>query len=685
MGETFLRNFVVRAAAVALLSSTVLAGAALAADAPLSAPRFGTWGVDTSGGDHAVKPGDDFFRYANGKAVDAMVIPPDQARWGSFNTLRDLSLARQRAILEEAAAHPTDAEQAKLGAYYKAFMDTARIEALGRKPLDADLAKVRAATTRADFARLMGRSVIDGTASIYGFGISPDAKDPNHYAVSLGQGGLGLPDRDYYLDAKYADKKAAYQSYVAKMLTLAGWPEPEARAADILAFETRLAQAHWSRIESRNRDKTYNPMTLADLKAAAPGFDWDGFFAAAELPNLPRVVVAQNTAVPKIAAVFNETPIATLQAWEAFNLADRNAGVLPDRFVQARFDFRAKTLSGVPELEPRWKRAVGFIDGAMGEALGKIYVARYFPPESRAKMQDLVENLRAAYRQRITNLPWMSPATKQQALEKLAAFNPKIGYPSKWRDYSALQVLPTDLYGDVKRTRAFEWDYRRNRLNQPVDRTEWGMTPATVNAYYNPTLNEVVFPAAILQPPFFDPQADPAVNYGAIGAVIGHEMSHGFDDQGRKSDGKGVLRDWWTAEDAAKFQAQTTRLGAQYDAFEVAPGFHVQGKLTMGENIGDLGGILAALDAYHLSLGGKPAPVIDGLTGDQRFFLAFAQVWRSKSREEALKQQVATDAHSPERFRVNGTVRNVDAWYAAFDVKPGDALYVPPEERVRIW
>jgi putative endopeptidase len=667
-----------RWAYVAVLAG-VLPGLA-AYSATLSAPRFGTWGLELSGRDADVAPGDDFFRYANGTYLAKTEIPSDRVRFGVFDALRVLSEARVHEILEEAAR----VEDSKIGAYYKAYMDETRIEQVGIAPLAADLARVRAVATHQDMAALMGDRR-DFGGSVFNVGIGPDAKNPEKYAVSMGSGGFMLPDRDYYLKDSFAPIKAKYQAYVAQMLELASWPEAKVRAAEIVAFETRMAEASWTRAEGRNRDKTYNPMRPSELTDYAKGFDFPRFFAAADLGDAARVIVGDNTAFTPKAAIFAETPLEVLKAWHAFSMIDSAAMLLPQRFVQARFEFRDKTLGGQPEPEPRWKRAVAATNGVLGEAVGEIYVQRYFPPESKRAMQDLVDNLRAAFAVRLDRLDWMGPETKKRAHEKLASFNVKIGYPETWRDYSALTVDPADLYGNGMRAVAFYWDRDLARLNGPVDRLEWGMTPQTVNAYYNSSLNEIVFPAAILQPPFFDPAADPAVNYGAIGGVIGHEISHGFDDQGRKSDAQGRLNDWWTPEDAQQFDARAARLGAQYSAMELLPGERINGQLTMGENIGDLGGLNIALEAYRISLKGKPAPVLDGVTGDQRVFLAWAQVWRSKSREEALRQQLYTDPHSPAEARVNGVVRNIDAWYDAFGVKPGHKLYVAPADRVRIW
>ncbi|WP_374470874.1 M13 family metallopeptidase [Phenylobacterium sp.] len=669
-----------------LLFDTPAASAGSTDAASLASPKYGTWGFDLGGMDRSVKPGDDFFKFANGNWDRTTEIPSDRVRWGNFNKLRDLSDNRMHAILEEARAGKLqDPDAAKIAAGYASFMDEALAEKLDAKPIQPELAQIRAVKTKADFTTLMGKATTTGFTTLLPVFVSIDAKAPTRYAVMAGTGGLGLPDRDYYLQAGFAEKKAKYQAYVAQMLTLAGWEKPAENAKAIVDFETRIAEASWSRIERRDRDKTYNPATPAELAALTPGFDWNRYLAASELPKVDRVIVTTNTAFPKIAKIYEETPIETLKAWQAFHVTDGAAPYLSDRFVQAHFLFRSKELQGQPELQARWKRAATFMNDAIGESVGRVYVARYFTPDAKAKMDDLVKNIRVAMHDRIQKLEWMGPETKARALEKLAKFTVKIGYPEEWRDYGRLELKADDLYGNALRAGAYDWRRRVARLDQPVDKREWGMTPQTVNAYYNFANNEIVFPAAILQPPFFDPGADPAINYGGIGGVIGHEISHGFDDQGRKSDGDGVLRDWWTAEDNAKFKAQADRLGAQYSAFEPLPGAKVQGGLTMGENIGDLGGLSLGLDAYHASLKGKPAPVIEGLTGDQRVFLGWAQVWREKIRDEALRQQVVTDPHSPAYYRVNGTIRNIPGWYSAWDVKPGDKLYVAPADRVRIW
>jgi putative endopeptidase len=656
------------------------------ATAPLASPKYGTWGFDSSGMDRSAKPGDDFFRYANGAWSDRTQIPSDRTRFGNFDALSILSEARVHAVLDEAAAGKlADKDAAKVGAAYGSFMNEALANKLDARPIASELAQIQKVKTKDEFTALMGKSNTTGFSSIMGVGITIDAKAPTKYTVVAGTGGLGLPDRDYYLQASFAEKKAKYQAYVQQLLTMIKWKEPAASAKAVVEFETQLAEASWTRAQRRDRDKTYNPMTVAELNAATPGFDWNKYLAQTELPKVEKIIVTTNTAFPKFAKVYADTPLDTLKAWQAFHVADGAAPYLSKRFVDAHFNFRSKELSGQPEQRPRWKRGVAFTNTVVGESVGRVYVARYFPPEAKAKMDDLVVNIRTAMKSRIERLDWMGPETKARALEKLSKFTVKIGYPTEWRDYGKLTVRKDDIYGNLLRSAAYEWRHDVARLNGPVDKKEWGMTPQTVNAYYNFANNEIVFPAAILQAPFFDPDADPAINYGGIGGVIGHEISHGFDDQGRKSDGDGVLRDWWTAEDNTKFRTQADRLGAQYSSFEPLPGVKVNGALTMGENIGDMGGLSLGLDAYRTSLQGRPAPVIDGLTGDQRVFLGWAQVWRQKQRDDALRQQVVSDPHSPALYRVNGTIRNLDAWYTAFDIQPANKLFVAPEQRVRIW
>jgi putative endopeptidase len=660
--------------------------AAEAGGATVEATRYGSWGFDTAGMDRSVKPGDDFYTFVNGTWLKNTTIPADRSSYGTFAALRDLSEARLRKLVESyRLGAPGD--EGKAAALYLGFMDEAAAERADAIPLLARLVPVYQAKSKDDMARLMGRALGGFGSSFFGPGVSDDAKRPDVYALYLRQSGLGLGDREFYVDPKFKPQRDRYLLYVEQMLEMAGWPDPANAARDVVAMETRIAQAHWTRAESRDRDKTYNLMTRADLEAQAPDFPWATFLEAAGVSRAERAIVAQNTAFPKVARIFAETDLPTLKAWQAFHTADEMSPLLSKRFADANFEFRSKFLNGQPEQRERWKRGVTFTEKAIGEAIGRDYVRLYFPPDSKAKMDALVANLRTALGSRIQGLQWMGAATKAEALKKLEGFNVKIGYPSKWRDYSGLEVVPGDLVGNAERAARFEWDFRRNRIDQPVDETEWGMTPQTVNAYYNSVKNEIVFPAAILQPPFFDPQADPAVNYGGIGGVIGHEITHGFDDQGRKSDYAGVLRDWWTPDDAAKFEVQAAKLGAQYEAYDFPnlPGVHINGRASMGENIGDLGGITLGLEAYRTALGGKPAPVIDGFTGDQRVFLGWAQVWRTLFRDEALRQQLVGDSHSPGMIRAIAPLRNLDAWYEAFGVKPGDKQYLAPEDRVRIW
>ncbi|MRL69191.1 M13 family metallopeptidase [Brevundimonas sp. SPF441] len=646
---------------------------------------FGAWGFDLAGRDTSVKPGDDFNEYANGTYLRTTEIPADKSRFGPFDVLYENAQSQLKSIIETSAANPANENARKVGALYASFMDEAKIEQLGATPLAADLAAVKAVTDHAGMARLMGESHSGFGGSLFGIDVFEDLKNPNLNSAYLGQGSLGLPDRDYYLKADFAAQREAYLAYLTTTLTAIGWADPAKTAADILAFETKVADKQWTTVERRQIDKLYNPAKASDLATLAPGFDWAGFLAGAQVSDVDTLVLMENTAIPAIAQVFADTPIETLKAWQAFNVVDQASPYLSKAFVDARFDFRGKTLRGQPENRPRWNRGVALVDGQLGEVLAQEYVRLHFPASSKAQMEALVGNIRDAMTERLKTLDWMSEPTREQALYKMSKFGVKIGYPDKWRSYDGLELKADDLYGNVERSSAFEWAYKRGKIGKPVDPLEWGMTPQTVNAYYNPPRNEIVFPAAILQAPFFDPNADPAVNYGGIGAVIGHEITHGFDDQGRKSDGDGVLRDWWTPEDAARFEARAKVLGDIYDKLEPIPGVHVNGDLTMGENIADLGGLLLALDAYHKSLNGQPAPVIDGLTGDQRVFLGWAQVWREKSREAALKEQLTTDPHSPGPVRAATSPRNIDAWYAAFGVSPDQKEYIAPEARARIW
>ena len=659
--------------------------AAPTAAAAADAPQIHPWGFDLGGRDLAVKPGDDFNEYANGAYLKNTEIPSDKARFGPFDVLYETAQGQLKSIIETSAANPVNANAQKVGALYASFMDEARVNQLGAQPLAADLAAVRAVADHSGMARLMGESHAGFGGSLFSVDVFEDLQNPNLNSAYMGQGGLGLPDRDYYLKADFAPQREAYVAYITRALTAAGWSNPAQAAADILAFETKIAEKHWTTVERRQIDKIYNPAPTADLAKLAPGFDWTAFLQGAQIGDVLTIVLMENTAIPGIAQVFADTSLDTLKAWEAFQIVDQASPYLSDAFVNLRFEFRGKTLRGQPENRPRWNRGVALVDGQLGEVLGQEYVRLHFPTSSKTQMEALVTNLRAAMTERLKKLDWMSEPTREQALLKMSKFGVKIGYPEKWRSYDGLELSAGDLYGNVERSSAFDWAWKRGKIGQPVDPLEWGMTPQTINAYYNPPRNEIVFPAAILQPPFFDPNADPAVNYGGIGAVIGHEITHGFDDQGRKSDANGVLRDWWTPEDATRFDARAKVLGAIYDAQEPIPGTPINGELTMGENIADLGGLLMALDAYHRSLNGQSAPVIDGLTGEQRVFLGWAQVWREKSREAALKEQLTTDPHSPGAARAATPPRNIDAWYAAFGVTQDQAQFIAPESRARIW
>jgi putative endopeptidase len=667
---------------------------------PSLKPQYGAWGFDLAGEDTTARPGDDFFGRVNGGWLRRTAIPSDKTGISLRILMSDTTEARLHALMEAAAAkaahEPTDLE-GKVGAYYKAFMDSAAVEKLGPSPLAPHLAQVRAADTRDDIAALMGHGNRAFNGAIFSTYVDVDLKNPKIYTVYLNQAGLGLPDRDYYLKPGFAAPLAAYQRYAAILLHLIDWPDADARAKDIVAFETAIAEASWTKVQQRDVNAEYNPMTVADLAAFAPGFDWTGYLESAGLPHLARVIVGEKSAFPKIAAIFARTPTRTLQAWEAFTIADNAAPFLSRAFGDAFFEMRQKILAGQQAQGVRWKRAVHAVGGddflvgsrfdrfgSIGFGVGQLYAARYFPPAAKAKIEALVTNLKAAYRARIEKLDWMSPATRQEALKKLDTYTIKVGYPDHPRDYSELLVRDDDLLGDAQRAGALDWQFYVARLNGPVDRTDWGMTPQTNDAY-NGALRDIVFPAGILQPPVFDPNADMAINYGAAGSIIGHELTHGFDDQGRKIDADGTLRDWWQPADASTFEARSKVLAAQYSTFEPLPGVHVNGTLTLGENIADLGGVTLALDAYRVSLNGHPAPVLDGFTGDQRVFIGWAQAWRGKVTDDYVKRQVVSDPHSPRRFRVNGPLPNIDAWYTAFGVKPGDRLFVAPEHRVRIW
>jgi putative endopeptidase len=668
---------------------TMIAPSTAIAGQSLEAARFGAWGVDLAAKDKAVKPGDDFFRYVGGSWMRDFQLPADRSMFGAFNALDELSQARVRDIIQSAARDPNaSAELRKVGDMYAAFMDERAVNRAGIAPLRPVLDRIRAIQTRDQVVAEFGRTVQDGGASPFGAWVGQDRKAPDRYALNLVQSGLALPDRDFYLEdaERFKAARAAYLAMLERLFALAGEADGKAKAAQVLALETEIARAHWSRAESRDRDKTYNRMTLAQLQAYAPGVNWRILMAAwgVQVPS-DGVIVSQNTAYQRLAALVADTPVET---WRAYLLAGKlrsAAPLLSQPFQDAHFQLFGKTLRGLEKPQERWRRGVDAVNGALGDAVGQVYVARYFPPESKAAIDSLVDNVSAAMGRRLDSLTWMSAETKTRAHEKLAGFGLKIGYPTVWRNYDPLEIRRNDPLGNAWRANLHEWRTDAAKLGQPVDRREWFMTPQTVNAYYNASFNEIVFPAGILQPPFFDVNADPAVNYGAIGGVIGHEMGHGFDDQGSKSDARGVEQDWWTPDDGQRFVAISDRLVAQYNAFCPLEGQCVNGRVALGENIADLAGLTIALDAYRASLGGQPSPVIDGLTGEQRVFLGWAQVWRSVMRDAELSRRLATGPHSPPEFRVNGVVRNIDAWYEAFGVKPGDKLYVPPEERVRLW
>ncbi|MFT8715969.1 MAG: M13 family metallopeptidase [Gluconobacter potus] len=657
------------------------------------------WGFDEAGMNRAVQPGDNFFEYANGTYLRNLKIPGDMSSYGPFRILYELSLSRQKTILDEAAKkvadQPTD-DMGKIGTYYASFLDQKAVDRLGGKPLATDLETIRNVNDGKGLAAAFGSSLKSMAFTTFQIGVEQDQKDPEHYMLMLDQGmsigvggGLGLPDTSYYTNPKLADKKKAYQAYIAKMLTLEGWPDAEKNAQAVVDLETALAKVEVPRDQTRDPLKTYNPMPVSELQKLAPDFDWATFLISAGLPaeglENRKIDVREPAGIKAMATVLKGADIGTLRAWLAFHLGDNAAAYLSSTFYDASFEFNSHTLSGVAQQSPRWKRAVRVTNGALGWALGREYVARYFPPSAQAQITDLVQKVKASFHERLEHNGWMDEPTRKAALNKLDHFAIQVGYPKKWWDYSKLEIRKGDVYGNAVRGVAFNWQHDLDKLDKPVDRDEWGMTPQTVNAYNDPTMNEIVFPAAILQPPFFDPKGDVAVNYGAIGGVIGHEMSHGFDDQGRHYDEHGRLSDWWTKASTDAFQKLADRLGAQYDAQEVLPGAHVNGKMTMGENIADSGGLNLGLQAYHDSLHGKPAPVVHGLTGDQRVFLGWAQVWREKDRPDALRQQMLSNEHAPAITRVNIPAHNIDAWYDAFDVKPGQKLYLAPDQRVKIW
>ena len=645
-------------------------------------------GIDFAGMDNSVRPQDDFFAYANGSWVEATEIPADQSGWGSFNILYDNSLAQLQTIIKKSAADAGKNDSgAKIGDFYKAYMNEERVNALGIAPLQGLLARIDALGDHDEVAAFFGESSELGLDAPFRLSIDQDVRNPERYVMITWQSGLGLPDRDYYFDdtERGVQIRESYQQFVEKMLGLSGYSDAAGAAGRIMTLETQLAEHHWDKVENRDPQKRYNKVTDDELGVMLGNLNLDGYFTGIGSGRQDYVIVSQPSYMQAMNELFPTVPLDTWKEFLRLQALNSYANFLAKDFVDINFDFYAKTLRGQEEQRPRWKRAIRSVNANLGELLGQLYVEEHFPAEAKTRMVEMVNYLILAYEESIQNLEWMSDETRAKALEKLSKFTPKIGYPDEWRDYAELQVADDDLVGNIQRARVFAHYRELDKLGKPLDRNEWFMSPQTVNAYYNPPMNEIVFPAAILQPPFFMLDAEDARNYGAIGLVIGHEIGHGFDDAGSQYDGDGNLKNWWTKEDRARFEERTDRLVAQYDSFEPLPDLFVNGKLTLGENIGDLGGAAIALRAYEMSLEGKESPIIDGLTGDERFFLGMAQVWRSKYRDEAIELRIKSDPHSPAYYRVNGVVPNVDAFYETFDVKEGDGHYLASEDRVRIW
>ena len=662
---------------------------AQATDRARPAARIGDWGVDTSTVSDSVEPGDDFFTFVNADWLERSEIPAGFSRFGAFT---ELSLEAEERVAEiiadaaEADAEPGDPRQ-QIGAMHAAYMDTDRLDVLRLEPIRESLDQLVALESHEEVARWMARP---GTASITGVYVTLDSGNPERYLVHLGQSGLGLPDKDYYQreDEPFPDHRAAYIDYIEATFERAGIDDARARAERIMALEVKIAEAHWTRVQRRDREANYNLMRVAKLEEFAPGFDWDAFLDERELGDIEEVVVATDSAIEELAALFAETPVDAWADYQAFHWINNHAPLLSAPYARAHFELFSKRLNGVEEQRPREKEAVQFVSSRLREQVGKVYVERHFPPEYRDQMLDLVGYLRQAFDERLNTLDWMDDTTRAEALAKLEAFAPKIGFPDRWHDYSSVAISADELIGNIRRLREWQWQDSLAKLDEPARDWEWFMSPQMVNAYYSSTQNEIVFPAGILQPPFFDPHADPAVNFGGIGAVIGHEMGHGFDDQGSKSDADGVLRNWWTDISRENFEALTAQLVEQYNQFEPIEGMNVNGELTLGENIGDLGGLAIAYHAYHTYLDehqGGEASVLDGHTGDQRFFMSWAQVWRNLQTEESRRSRLINDSHSPPKYRVNGIVRNMDTWYEAFDIGPDDELWLPPEHRLSIW
>jgi len=644
-------------------------------------------GIDTQHMNSDVRPQDDPYRFVNGSWLKTAEIPADKSDYGSFIELADRAEINLRQIIEEIAAgeHPHGTEQQQLGDFYHAYMNTNLIEQQGTAPIDAELKRIAAISSHDDLIRYIGHLQRVEPANPFSIFVQPDLGDSSHYAVYVWQTGLGLPNREYYFDEEFSEVRGKYVEYIADLLSLAGIANANDKANTIMALENRLAEAHWDKVRNRDPDETYNRYTISDANELTPGFDWGVFLRSAGIDDQQEIILSQPSYFEEAARALSDEHLSTWKVYLSFKLLDGTAPYLTEDYVQLNFDFSERTLSGTEEIRQRWKRAVEDADYAIGEALGKVYVARHFPPEAKERMDEMIANLRMAFQISIDELEWMGPKTKEQAQEKLRKFTPKIGYPSRWRDYSSLEIRADDLVGNIQRATEFEFQRNVDKLGGPIDRSEWFMTPQTVNAYYDATMNEIVFPAGILSPPFFNVNSDDAANYGGIGAVIGHEFSHGFDDEGRKFDGDGNLRDWWTEEDNERFQVRAARLGEQYDSYNPIDDMNVNGEFTMGENIGDLAGVTMAYRAYRLSLNGEEAPIIDGYSGDQRFFMGWAQVWRRLYRDDELRRRLKVDPHSPSEYRANGAVINIDAFHEAFGTQPGDGMWKPVEERVRIW
>ena len=674
-----LRRAVLRSICCILISTALYAEKSRATQAP----EIGPWGFDLTGMDRTINPGDDFYSFANGEWLRRTEVPSDRTVVGSFPDLRLQANLRVRKLLESPRLAGTSNSTQKAALLYRTFLDENRLDRLGRAPLEPQIRRIAAIKTKTEMAASMGRSFGGFGASIFQLDLAYDRTKPKGYAVYLGQGGLGLPDRDYYVEPQFAATKDAYRTYIARMLRLIDWPQPDRSASQILVFESEIANASWSHADQRDPDTTYHPAASADLERLNPGFSWGTFLRAANLTQVPQIIVTTDTSVHRLASIFDSTPLSTLKAWQAFHAADTAAPYLSGTFGQAHFDFHMHAVTGQVEPAPRWVRAVTLVNEAMGSAVGELYSTQFLAANTRQQMDEIVLGLRAALKQRLETLPWMSESTRSEALRKLANLQVQIGAPARWIDYSGLHLSDGDLFGNVEREKVFDWNRRVSQLQGPWNECDWRFWPQYPTAYTED--NNLIFTAAMLQPPFFDPAADPAVNYGAVGSVIGHELTHSFDDQGRKEDADSRLRNWWTTEDAAQFQKRADELVVQYSAMQPIPGRQIRGAVTLGENIADLGGVAIAFEAYEQKVSTKPVPLLDGFTGEQRFFLGWAQVWREKWKEDALRKLIATDVHSPGTARVNGVMRNLDSWYTSFAVKPQQYLFLAPSQRAAIW